>query len=65
MMKVILKRLNPQAEEVITEEQDGFKAEMTTVEQRPLKNLIDKVSSTSAESVPGFQTVLKSYLTGY
>ena len=46
MMKVILNRLYPQGEAVITEEQDGFKAEMTATEQRHLKNLFEKVSST-------------------
>ena len=66
MMKVILNRLKPQSEEVITEEQDRFKAEMkmTATEQRHLKNLFEKVSSQLAGSVPGVLMVLKSRLTG-
>ena len=60
MMIFTLNRLKLQTEDVITEEQVGFKAEVTTTEQRHLKNLFEKVSSTS-----GVQIVLKSHLTGY
>ena len=53
MTKVILNGFKSQGEKVITEEQDGLKAEMTATEQHHLKNLFEKVSSTSAGSVPG------------
>ena len=64
MTKVILNGLKSQDEKVITEAQDGLKAEMTATEQRYLKNLFEKVSSTSAGSVPGDHFFSKSHLTG-
>ena len=49
MWKVIHNRLQPQAEEIISEEQAGFKAERSTTEQ--IFNPLREVPAASAESL--------------
>ena len=51
MLKIILNRLKPQAEKIITEEQAGFRAGRSTTEQIfNLRILLRNISSTSKTS---------------
>ena len=65
MLKVILNRLKLQAEEIITEQQAGFRAGMGTTEQIfNLRILCEKYCPTSAESVPCLHWFQKSFWQG-
>ena len=39
MLKITLSRLQPQAEDIIAEEQAGFRARRSTTEQDPLREM--------------------------
>ena len=52
MLKVILNRLKPQAEEIIAEEQAGFRAGRSTTEQIFNRGILCEKFPTSPESVP-------------
>ena len=65
MLKVILNRLKPQAEEVIAEEQAGFRAGRSTIERSSTSESCVKSTSNTSRICTMSSSISKKPLTGY